>query len=297
MFMRRPLTVLALAVCSATASAQNFDKVQIKTEKLSESSYMLTGAGGNLGLSVGEDAVFLVDDQYAPMSAKIRAAVAAISKKPVKFVVNTHWHDDHTGGNEALGKSDTVIVAHENVRKRMSTGQLIEFLGNNVKPSPKAALPVVTFTQDVSFHLNGDEISVVHVPSAHTDGDAFVHFKKDNLVHMGDLFFNKLYPFIDTSSGGRVEGVIAAVDKVLAQTNEATRFIPGHGPLASRADLMAYRSMLDTIAGRIRTMVGEGKTLEQVVAAKPTADFDALWGKGFLPPARFTEMIYKNVKR
>ncbi len=295
--MRLLPTFIALAFASAAASAQNFDKVQIKTEKLSDTSYMLTGAGGNLGLSVGEDAVFLVDDQYAPMSAKIRAAVAAISKKPVKFVVNTHWHDDHTGGNEALGKSDTVIVAHENVRKRMSTGQLIEFLGNNVKPSPKAALPVVTFTRDVNFHLNGEEISVVHVPSAHTDGDAFVHFKKDNLVHMGDLFFNKLYPFIDTSSGGRVEGVIAAVDQVLALSNEATRFIPGHGPLASRADLQAYRAMLETISGRIRTMAAEGKSLEQVQAAKPTADFDAVWGKGFLPPARFTEMIYKNVKR
>ncbi len=190
-----------------------------------------------------------------------------------------------------------MIVAHENVRKRMAAGQLIEFLGNNVKPSPKAALPVVTFTQDVKFHLNGDEISVTHVADAHTDGDSFVRFKKDNLVHMGDLFFNKLYPFIDTSSGGRVEGVIAAVDKVLAQTDDATRFIPGHGPLATKADLMAYRSMLESISGRIRTMVGEGKTLEQVIAAKPTADFDAVWGKGFLPPAKFTEMIYKNIKR
>ena len=297
MTMRRPLAILAMALCSASIGAQNLDKVQIKTEKLSETSYMLTGAGGNLGLSVGEDAVFLVDDQYAPMSSKIRAAVAAISKKPVKFVVNTHWHDDHTGGNEALGKNDTVIVAHENVRKRMSTGQLVEFLGNNVKPFPKVALPVVTFTRDVSFHLNGDEISVVHVPSAHTDGDAFVHFKKDNVVHMGDLFFNKLYPFIDTSSGGRVEGVIAAVDLVLARTNDATRFIPGHGPLASKADLVAYRSMLETISGRIRAMTLEGKTLEQVIAAKPTADFDPVWGKGFLPPARFTEMVYKNLKR
>ena len=295
--IRRPLALLTMALFSAAAGAQNFDKVQVKTEKLSETSYMLTGAGGNLGLSVGDDAVFLVDDQYAPMSPKIRAAVAAISKKPVKFVVNTHWHDDHTGGNEALGKSDTVIVAHENVRKRMAAGQLIEFLGNNVKPFPKAALPVVTFTQDVKFHLNGDEISVTHVADAHTDGDSFVRFKKDNLVHMGDLFFNKLYPFIDTSSGGRVEGVIAAVDKVLAQTDDATRFIPGHGPLASKADLMAYRSMLEAISGRIRTMVGEGKTLEQVIAAKPTADFDAVWGKGFLPPAKFTEMIYKNIKR
>jgi cyclase len=298
MTLRRPLAVLlALAFSSAPVLAQNFDKAQIKTEKLSATSYMLTGAGGNLGLSVGEDAVFLVDDQYAPMTPKIKAAVAALSSKPVKFVINTHWHGDHTGGNEAFGKSDTVIVAHENVRKRMSSDQLIEFMNMPVKASPKAALPVVTFTNDVSFHLNGEELHVYHVPNGHTDGDAVVHFKGSNVVHLGDLFFNKLYPFIDTSSGGSVDGVIAAVDKVLASTNDATRYIPGHGALASRADLVAYRAMLDTVSTRIKALVKEGKTLEQAQAARPSADYDAAWGKGFMPPARFVEMLYKDLKR
>lgn len=298
MTLRRPLSVLlALAFASAPVVAQNFDKVQIKTEKITETSYMLTGAGGNLGLSVGEDAVFLVDDQYAPMTPKIKAAIAALSSKPVKFVINTHWHGDHTGGNEAFGKSDTVIVAHENVRKRMSSDQLIEFLNMPAKASPKAALPVVTFTKDVTFHLNGEELHVYHVPNGHTDGDAVVHFKGSNLVHLGDLFFNKLYPFIDTSSDGTVDGVIAAVDRVLASTNDNTRYIPGHGPLASRADLVAYRTMLVTVAPRIKALVKEGKTLEQAIAAKPTAEFDAVWGKGFLPPARFVEMLYKGEKR
>ena len=294
----RPLALLlSLAFCSTPVLAQNFDKAQVKAEKLSDNIYMLTGAGGNLGVSVGDDAVFLIDDQYAPMAPKIKAAIAAISTKPVKFVVNTHWHGDHTGGNEAFAKSDAVIVAHENVRKRMSSDQVIEFLKSSVKASPKVALPVVTFTTNMSFHLNGEDMVVTHQPNAHTDGDAIVHFKNSNILHMGDLFFNKLYPFIDISSGGSVDGVIAAADRALAMSNDATKIIPGHGPLSSKADLLAFRTMLATIAPRIRQMVKDGKTLEQAIAAKPTAEFDAVWGKGFVPPARFVEMLYNDVKR
>ena len=294
---RRLACLLALAFSSAPALAQNFDKVQVKTEKINATTYMLTGAGGNIGVSVGEDALFLIDDQYAPMTPKIKAALAAISSKPVKFVINTHWHDDHSGGNENFGKADAVIVAHENVRKRMSSGQLIEFLGRTVNASPKAALPVVTFTRDMTFHLNGEELYVVHMPNAHTDGDAIIKFRKSNVVHMGDLFFNKNYPFIDISSGGSIDGVIAAADKVLAEADDTTRIIPGHGALAGKADLAAYRAMLAAVASRIKALVREGKTLEQVQAAKPTADYDAAWGKGFIPPARMVEMVYKDLKR
>ena len=294
----RPLAILfALAFSSTPVLAQNFDKVQIKTEKINATTYMLTGAGGNIGVSVGDDALFLIDDQYAPMTPKIKAALAAISSKPVKFVINTHWHDDHSGGNENFGKADAVIVAHENVRKRMSSGQLIEFLGRTVTASPKVALPVVTFTRDITFHLNGEELYVQHMPNAHTDGDAIIRFRKSNVVHMGDLFFNKNYPFIDISSGGSIDGVIAAADKVLAEADEATRIIPGHGVLASKADLAAYRAMLAAVSSRIKVLVREGKTLEQVQAAKPTADYDAAWGKGFIPPVRMVEMVYKDVKR
>ena len=297
MLHRRLALLLALAFSTAPALAQNFDKVQIKTEKINATTYMLTGAGGNIGVSVGEDALFLIDDQYAPMTPKIKAALAAISSKPVKFVINTHWHDDHSGGNENFGKADAVIVAHENVRKRMSSGQLIEFLGRTVNASPKAALPVVTFTRDMTFHLNGEELYVVHMPNAHTDGDAIIKFRKSNVVHMGDLFFNKNYPFIDISSGGSIDGVIAAADKVLAEADDTTRIIPGHGALAGKADLAAYRAMLAAVASRIKALVREGKTLEQVQAAKPTADYDAAWGKGFIPPARMVEMVYKDLKR
>ena len=294
--MTRLAFLLSLFALPAIAQ-QDFSKVEIRTEKLSDTVYMLMGAGGNIGLSVGDDAVFLVDDQFAPLTPKIEAAIARITPKPVKFVLNTHWHFDHTGGNENLGKAGALIVAHENVRKRMSVENFIEFLGMKTQPDPRVALPVVTFTSDVTFHLNGDEIFAQHAPRAHTDGDAIVHFRKSDVVHMGDIMFNKLYPFIDTSSGGTVEGVIGAVERTLKELGERTRIIPGHGPLANRADLQAYRDMLATISGRIRAQLRTKKTLEQVQASKPTAEFDAVWGKGFLNPERFVEMLYKNMEK
>lgn len=294
--MTRLAFVLSLFALPAFAQ-QDFSKVEIRTEKLSDSVYMLVGAGGNLGLSVGEDAVFLVDDQFAPLTPKIEAAIARITPKTVKFVLNTHWHGDHTGGNENLGKAGALIIAHENVRKRMSVENFIEFLGMKTQPDPRAALPVVTFTTDVTFHLNGDEIFAQHAPNAHTDGDAIVHFRKSDVVHMGDIMFNKLYPFIDTSTGGTVEGVIAAVERTLQEVGERTRIIPGHGPLANRADLQAYRDMLATISGRIRDQLRAKRTLGEVQASKPTAEFDTAWGKGFLKPDKFVEMLYRNMEK
>ncbi|MBA3776107.1 MAG: MBL fold metallo-hydrolase [Betaproteobacteria bacterium] len=290
------VSVFAL-LSSASFAQDNFSKVQIQTEKLTSSTYMLTGAGGNLGVSIGADAVFVIDDQFAPLTPKIKAAIRKLSKKPVKFVLNTHWHFDHTGGNENFGRAGALIVAHDNVRKRMSTAQLIEFLGMPIKASTKQALPVVTFTSDVTFHLNGDEVHVFHVANGHTDGDAIVHFKKSNVIHLGDIFFNKLYPFIDTSSGGSVDGVIAATDKVLSLANDDTKLIPGHGPLATKGDLQSYRDMLATISARIKAQIKEGKKVEDAIAAKPTAEFDAVWGKGFLPPSKFVDMLWKNLQK
>jgi cyclase len=280
---------------SVSAQQPDFTKVEIKATKLAEGVYMLTGSGGNLGLSVGEDAVFLVDDQFAPLTEKIKAAIAAISDRPVRFVLNTHWHFDHTGGNENLGQSGALIVAHENVRKRMTVDQFIADLDIKIPPSPRVALPVVTFTDAVTFHLNGDEIHAIHVPPAHTDGDCLVYFRKANVLHMGDTFFNGLYPFFDRSSGGSVDGMIAAAEKALSMVDGSTKIIPGHGPLADKKALEAYLSMLRAARGRVKTLVDAGKTADEVVAAKPLADFDATWGNGFLPPDRFLRLLHAGL--
>jgi cyclase len=290
--------IVAATLFAAAAYAQDdMSKVEIKTEKLSDHVYMMTGSGGNLGVSVGDDGVFLIDSQFAALTPKIQAAIASLSPKPVRFMLNTHWHFDHTGGNENLGKAGAVIVAQENVRKRMSSEGFIAFLGMKTQASPAIALPVVTFTRDASFHLNGEDIRASHAPNAHTDGDTVVHFTKSNVTHMGDTFFNGMYPFIDTSSGGSIAGVLAAVDRELKTAGDNSKIIPGHGPLGTKADLKAYRDMLATVSGRVSSQIKQGKKLEEVVASKPTAQYDAKWGKGFLPPDKFVEMLYGNLKK
>jgi glyoxylase-like metal-dependent hydrolase (beta-lactamase superfamily II) len=287
----KTIAAALLLTAASCALAQDFSKVEVKATKLNDTTYMLTGAGGNLGLSVGEDAVFLIDDQYAPLTDRIKAAIAQITPMPVKFVLNTHWHGDHTGGNENLGKAGVLIVAHDNVRKRMGSEQFIELLKMNVKPSPKAALPVVTFGGSMSFHVNGEELRALHMPRAHTDGDAIVHFTRSDVIHMGDIYFNGLYPFIDTSSGGTVEGVLAACDQAIALAGEQTKIIPGHGPLSNKAELKAYRDMIATIYGRVTEQVAAGKKAEEIFAAGVTRDFDDKWGKGFIKPATMVQML------
>jgi len=290
------LFVFALVAMPAWGQ-QDFSKVEIQAQPLGGTVYMLTGAGGNIGLSVGDEAVFMVDDQFAPLTPKIQEAIAKISPKPVRFLLNTHWHFDHTGGNENFGREGALILAHENVRKRMSVESFIEFLGMKVKAEPRQALPVVTFAAGLTLHVNGEEVRAIHVAPAHTDGDSIVHFARADVIHMGDTFFNKLYPFIDSSSGGRVEGVIAAADRVLEMAGAGTKIIPGHGPLANGVDLKAYRDMLATVSARIRAQVKAGKSLAQVIDSKPSAEYDEVWGKGFLNPQRFVEMLYKNLQK
>ena len=288
--------VLAAAATSALAQQQDFSKVEIKAEKVAEGVYMLTGAGGNIGLSVGRSGTYVIDDQFAPLTDKILAAIRAITPDPVRFVINTHLHGDHTGGNENLGKAGALVVAHENVRRRMSAEQFSATFNRTTPASPEGALPVVTFTEAVTFHWNGDEIRVHHVAPAHTDGDSIVRFVKADVVHMGDLFFNGGYPFIDTSSGGRVDGVIAAAGETLAAIGEKTRIIPGHGPLATRADLQSYRDTLALLRDRIAKLKAEGKSRDEVIAARPTADHDAKWGAGFMKGDTFTGLVYDSLR-
>ncbi len=294
----RLLPVLPLLLFALSVPAQDDDpaKVEIKTEKVADGIYMLAGSGGNIGLSVGPDAVFMIDDEFAPLTPKIRAAVALLSPKPIKFLLNTHWHGDHTGGNKDHGEAGALIIAHENVRKRMSAGQFMAAFNTRVPPAPAAALPVVTFTDSVTLHLNGDEIRALHLPPAHTDGDSVIHFMKANVWHLGDLFFNGMYPFIDAGSGGSIEGMISAAGKLLAMMDGSSKIIPGHGPLANKADYQAFHDMLKTVRDRIAPMARAGKSLKEVQDAKPTKDLDEKWGKGFLAPDQFVGIVYGSLK-
>ena len=295
--MRAHLGVVLVLAAGTAFAQEDFSKVEVTSQKVAEGVYMLQGAGGNIGLSIGEDSAFLVDDQYAPLTPRILAAVKALTGKPVKFVLNTHWHFDHTGGNENLGAAGTLIVAHDNVRRRMSTEQFMAFFDMKVPASPKVALPVVTFNDTVTFHINGDELHAFHVPPAHTDGDSVVHFRRADVIHTGDLFFNGFYPFIDVDSGGSIEGMIGAADRMLGMARDTTKIIPGHGPLATRADLEAYRDMLVGLRDAMKPLVASGKTLEQATAARPFAAFDPKWGAGFIKPEQMVALVYKDLSR
>lgn len=290
----RPLVPVALAcafLAAGSTLAQDAEQVRIETIPVAPGVWMLTGSGGNIGLSAGADGALLIDDEFAPLTEKIKAAVAAVSDKPIRFLINTHWHTDHTGGNENLGQAGVIIVAQDEVRKRMSVEQFIHLFDTRVPPAPAAALPVVTYTDAVTLHLNGDEIHAFHVPPAHTDGDSIVHFVKADVLHMGDVFFNGLYPFIDVESGGSIDGMIGGVERGLALAGPKTKVIPGHGPLSDRQGLLAFRDMLVGVRDRVATLIHEGKSRDEIVAAKPTAEFDAVWGKGFLSPDRFVGIV------
>lgn len=270
-------------------------KVEVKTVPVAEGLAMIVGAGGNLALAWGADGALLVDDQYAPLTDKIRAAIAGLTDRPLRFVVNTHWHGDHTGGNENLGRTGALIVAHDNVRVRLSTEQFMKLWNERVPASPPGALPVVTFDGSVGFHLDGGEVRVEHVPPAHTDGDAFVRFARADALHAGDLFFNGMYPFIDLDSGGSLAGLIAAVDRILAVCGADTKLIPGHGPLATPGDLRSCRDMLVGVRDAVAPLVAAGRSVEEIVAAKPTARWDEAWGGGFMKPEIFVGIVARSL--
>lgn len=287
--------VCVLAFPRAAVSQQNFDTVQVRSQKVADGVYMLTGAGGNIGVSIGDDAVFVVDDQYAPLTPKILAAIAQLTTKPVRFVVNTHWHGDHSGGNEAMGKTGALILAHDNVRRRMSSEQVMQFFQQTVPASPGGALPVITFSDTVTFHINGDDVQAFHVAKAHTDGDALIVWRKANVVHAGDIFVTYGFPFIDLDSGGGIDGIIAAVDVLLTLGDDAVKIIPGHGPISDRAAVREYGKMLKTIRDRVRQQKAAGRSLAQTLATRPTAEFDASLGNGFIKPDQFVTMVYQSV--
>ena len=292
--LRVAASVILGALTAPLAAQAALDTVQIRVSALAPGVYMLTGAGGNIGLAVGDEAVFVVDDQFAPLTPRILAAIATITSKPVRFVVNTHWHFDHTGGNENMGKAGALLVAHENVRKRMSTDQFIEALNRREPAAPPGALPVVTFTDGVTFHINGDALVVTHSPRAHTDGDAIVYFTKANVLHAGDSFLSAGLPFVDLSSGGSIHGIIASAARVVAMTNDQTKIIPGHGPVADRARVRAWREMLVALRDRMTAEVAAGRTVEQVLAANITAAYAKEWPGGH---ERFVRLLHQELSR
>ncbi len=287
------LGLMLSALCvSATSYAQQ--EVVIETTDLGSGVYMLKGQGGNIGVSVGEDGVFMIDDQFAPLSDKIKAAISEISDQPVKFLINTHWHGDHTGGNENFAKSGSVIVAHENVRKRMSTKQVMKAFNREVPASPQLALPVITFTEQVNFHLNGDELNVIHVPNAHTDGDAIIHFKKANIVHMGDTLFNGNYPFIDVGSGGSIQGFLQNLENVINLSDAETQIIPGHGKMTNKAELTLYHAMLADIYNNYKVLNKQGKSIEEITEIGISKKYDEKFGNGFIKPESLLKFIHAS---
>ena len=295
--MRIHWFVPALILAATPATAQrDFSKVEVKVEQLAPGVAVLFGAGGNIGLSYGEDGNVLIDDQYAPLTDKISAAIATLDPDPVRFVINTHWHPDHAGGNENLGKRGAVIIAHDNVRIRLSRDTYSERFKETFKALPKAGLPVVTFTQGVRLHLNGDTLNVVHVPHAHTDGDALIYWETGNVLHMGDTFFHKTtLPFIDLDSGGSIDGVIAAASRGLALANAQTRIIPGHGPVASYAELKAYRDMLVDVRAKVLAGIRAKKSKAAIVASKPAAAYKI--EGGFISDDDFVSAAYDSLTR
>jgi glyoxylase-like metal-dependent hydrolase (beta-lactamase superfamily II) len=288
-------TLLLLFTVSVNAQQQDFSKVQIKATKVAGNVYMLEGAGGNIGVSVGPDGILIVDDQFAPLADKIRAALKELGQGKLRFILNTHWHGDHTGGNIAFGP-EAPIIAHDNVRKRLATEQRSEVFKSTTPASPKEALPVITFDQSLAVHFNGEEIRAIHYPRGHTDGDSVIFFTNSNVVHLGDDFFAGRFPFVDLESGGSVEGLIKNIGEIIARIPADAKLIPGHGPLSTVDDLKSYHRMLQQTTEIVRQKMTAGKTLDQIKSEGLPAEW-APWGTGFIKTDRWVETIYNSLKK
>src|SRR6266850_2131931 len=290
------LLVAVMVVClciTDSADAQDFSKVEIKVTKVAGNVYMLEGAGGNIGVSAGPDGILIVDDQFAPLADKIKAALKTLGEGKLKFVLNTHWHGDHTGGNAAFG-TEVPIIAHDNVRKRLATEQKSEFFKETTPASPKEALPVITFDQSLSVHFNGEEIRVIHFPHGHTDGDSVIFFTGANVVHMGDDFFAGRFPFVDLDSGGSVEGLIKNIAEIIPKLPAGVKLIPGHGQLSTAEDLKAFHRMLVETTAIIRKRMAAGEKLDAIKSEGLPPEWTS-FGSGFIQTDLWIEQVYKSL--
>ncbi len=269
--------------------------VEFETTKLSDSLYMLKGQGGNIAISNGVDGVFIIDDQMAPMTNELMAEIRTISEQAIRFVINTHYHFDHVGGNETIGKTGSVIVAHDNVRKRMTTVQWSNFMQKSVPVYAPSALPDITFNDQTTLHFNGEAVTAYHIANAHTDGDAIIHFPKSNVIHMGDIWFNGLYPYVDLDAGGNIKGIQKAVAKAISLADKGTKIIPGHGPLATLDELKAYAEFIAEATNNIAVLIAENKNLQEIIALKPTAKWDETLGAVWIKPDQFVTMLYNSL--
>jgi cyclase len=292
----RPLLFLAALLATTGSISAQEKKVEFSTFQLSDTIYMLRGRGGNVGVSSGEDGLYIIDDQVQPVTSQLLQAIGKISDKPIRFIINTHYHADHTGGNETIGKSGALIIAHDNIHKRMTTEQVSIFMKNSTPPYAKDALPVVTFNDQISLHFNGETATAYHVAHGHTDGDSIIHFPASNVIHMGDMYFNTLYPYVDLDAGGSIQGMVHAADLALSLADDGTRIIPGHGPLGVTEDLRTYRDYLIKASANVQTLIDEKLSLQQIIAAQPTAEWDEDLGKTWITPAQFVTFIYNSLK-
>jgi glyoxylase-like metal-dependent hydrolase (beta-lactamase superfamily II) len=292
----RALLLIAILFVTISSTPAEEKKVEFKTFQLSDTVYMLMGRGGNVGISTGKDGLYIIDDQVRPVTKELLQAIRKISAKPIRFVINTHYHADHTGGNETIGGAGAVIIAHDNIHKRMITPQVSIFMNKTTPAYAKAALPVVTFNDRMSLHFNGETATAYYVANGHTDGDSIIHFPASNVIHMGDMFFNGLYPYVDLDAGGSIEGMVNAADLALSMANESTRIIPGHGQLAMTEDLKNYRDFLIKASTNVQALIDQDMNLQQIIAAKPTDEWDEELGKVWIKPAQFVTFIYNSLE-
>lgn len=298
------ITTGATTLLNTPASANEFSGEEfephqngVQVEKLAENISLLAGVGGNIAVLIGKEGTLQIDAGNPGTTPSVLKAIKELTDQPVSTLINTHWHGDHTGGNGDMAKAGSRIFAHDNVRKRLGSDQFMEAFNRKIPASPEIALPILTFETKMTLHHNGEELRLLYAPPAHTDGDILIHFAKANVLHTGDLFFNGMYPFIDSSTGGWIGGMVKAADLILSVADDKTKIIPGHGPLGNKKQFKEYRDMLAQVHERITPLVKSGKSPDEAVALKPLADLDEKWGKGFMKPEGFIKIVHGGIKK